>query len=368
MQRLLRLKRGENLINSGTTVHDIISSKEANNFNLLRLLASLMVVYGHSFQLFFPNGYRDIIPLSSGEWAVNGFFFISGILITQSYFKSETYRFWIMRSFRIWPALIVCIFLTAFVIGPIVTTHTLNEYFASPLLKRYVLNITLLRGYMNQILPGVFTHNYEDKLVNGSLWTLPYEVLCYALLFVTLEIIRTFKRKHGSFLKIVITSLIIIFIATPSKLNLIIQQIATDPHCLRLFYYFGFGSMVFFLSRRITVNTTIFISIVAIIYALSLLDMPYIMLGVNVAFMYFILWFAQQPQLKKLRINNDYSYGIYIYGCLVQQIVANYWPTTSYKSMLITLPATYLLGVLSWHLVEKRALAFAKRLSNTITT
>lgn len=74
-----------------------------------------------------------------------------------------------------------------------------------------------------------------------------------------------------------------------------------------------------------------------------------------------VLLLAAWPRLKRFQSAGDYSYGICIYGFVVQQIVANYFPLlTSYYSLWITVPITYLIGVASWQFVERPALGYGR--------
>jgi hypothetical protein len=79
------------------------------------------------------------------------------------------------------------------------------------------------------------------------------------------------------------------------------------------------------------------------------------------AFVYFIMWLgAKLPQkFHWVGAKNDYSYGIYIYGFLVQQMLAFFgvyeWGYLVYVAL--TLAITSCLAWLSWHLIEKRAMA-----------
>ena len=119
--------------------------RENNNFDLVRLIAALAVIFGHSFYLFPTNGYKEPISIIlkndySGSLAVYVFFFLSGIFITSSFDKSNSpVKFVIARAFRIWPALIVCILLTVFVIGPIFTNQSLANYFSAHQTWRYLV-------------------------------------------------------------------------------------------------------------------------------------------------------------------------------------------------------------------------------------
>ena len=64
------------------------------------------------------------------------FFLIGGFLIAKSWESdSNPVRYMTKRVFRIFPALIAFTLVAAYVIGPILSTLTINEYFQSPLLE-----------------------------------------------------------------------------------------------------------------------------------------------------------------------------------------------------------------------------------------
>jgi len=81
---------------------------------------------------------------------------------------------------RIYPALIVAILFCVFVVDLGSTTVTTREYLTSAQTFKFLLkNSTLFFG-LEYDLPGVFASNLWKRAVNGSLWTLPYEVKMYA--------------------------------------------------------------------------------------------------------------------------------------------------------------------------------------------
>src|SRR5581483_1550015 len=112
---------------------DTVLKRSHNNFDLIRLIAALMVVFGHSFDLFKSYGYHDPVNAavheSPGTLAVYIFFFLSGIFITQSFLNKKNHlSFARMRLFRIWPGLIVCTLFTVFIIGTTLTDLPIGQY------------------------------------------------------------------------------------------------------------------------------------------------------------------------------------------------------------------------------------------------
>lgn len=75
-----------------------------------------------------------------------------------------------MRASRIYPGAIICLGIISFVIGSVVTTIPIVEYFTS-----------------------VFVGNLIPSAPNGSLWTLTPEIVCYlyVLAFGVLGVAKT---------------------------------------------------------------------------------------------------------------------------------------------------------------------------------
>jgi hypothetical protein len=78
------------------------------------------------------------------------------------------------------------------------------------------------------------------------------------------------------------------------------------------------------------------------------------------AFCYMIIWAAvRAPRFVHwVGRKNDYSYGVYIYGFLGQQIMASLgWTRWGHLPFLaMSMAAAFAAAFLSWHLVEKHAL------------
>lgn len=169
-----------------------------NNLDLVRIFAALMVIWSHAYAI--NNNGKLIEPISwltgkqtGGSIAVYVFFFISGMLVTNSLLtKKNIAEFILSRFCRIIPALAFLLLTTALIIGPLVTSLTISEYFSSTQWHQYITNNLLMNTQFS--LPGVFQNNSYPISVNGSLWTIRYEVLCYIIL-PFLFILRLTKNK-----------------------------------------------------------------------------------------------------------------------------------------------------------------------------
>jgi peptidoglycan/LPS O-acetylase OafA/YrhL len=329
-------------------------SRDHNNYNLIRLIASLAVIYGHSFFLFKSGGNTDFITSvynaeSSGGLAVELFFYMSGIYISLSFVNSKTYlRFSINRIFRIWPALIVCIILTVFILGYFVTGSF--DYLRQDATWKYLIsNSIILKGATSEI-PGFFTENFYPKIVNGSLWTLKIELRCYFILFL-LGIMGAFKSRPYLFILAILCTIVIII--THSNIGTILM---TDQRAVKLIIFFLAGSLSYYYQNYILIDWKIAVSLMI----LTILWPPLIYL----AMIYGSLTLGASKFARKIYLPGDYSYGIYIYAFLVQQTTAHFFPDiNSLESCLLVVPVTVILSIFSWHFFELPAMNFAKKLS-----
>src|SRR6202040_458240 len=91
-------------------------------------------------------------------------------------------RFTVRRVLRIYPGLVANMLICAFLIGPMVSVLPVGAYFAGPELRQFLIwTLTLNPGPLH--LPGVlFADNSVGGLVNGSLWTLRYEMMMYLMI------------------------------------------------------------------------------------------------------------------------------------------------------------------------------------------
>jgi len=113
-----------------------VSSDRNNNLNVIRFIASVMVIFSHAY----PISCGDTDPLSKltdgqmhfGSLAVCAFFFFSGFFIDRSVHKQPSFQsFFRARCVRIFPCLIMVVFFCVFVLGACVTECHIREYFTN---------------------------------------------------------------------------------------------------------------------------------------------------------------------------------------------------------------------------------------------
>jgi peptidoglycan/LPS O-acetylase OafA/YrhL len=330
-----------------------------NNFDLLRFIGAALVLFGHSFVFLGRPEPLAFGWLPYGPLGVYMFFTISGFLIVKSWNNDPVWhRFLARRALRIFPALIVCILLTLFVLGPALTTVPLANYFRNPSTYIYLLNIVLLPIYS---LPGVFTDNIFPNAVNGSLWSLPLEFALYLSIAGVGLIIGRWRPMAGASVALALILLAPLWAWKPeSTLVVFASEVRQLIICGAYFYV---GATLFLLGAdRFLVPAGTLVAIV-----LMMLLQPWVEVLRLAAFLLIpvaALCFALAPEIRifKRVFPGDYSYGIYIYAFPIQQTVAHFYPQMDTGLYIVVVSVLTLVpAVLSWHLIEKKALALKPR-------
>jgi peptidoglycan/LPS O-acetylase OafA/YrhL len=175
-----------NIRGNNVKLSDVLEKKN-NNFELIRIVCACMVIIGHSGAITGEKEHTDLVAYIlqfdySGSLAVKFFFFLSGLVVTNSLMANpELWRFMIARIARIFPALAVVMSVSAWILGPVVTVLPVSQYFSDGDTFKYIYNNVFLHSNFN--LPGAFWHNPRNA-VNGSIWTIPMEFFCYTLLSI----------------------------------------------------------------------------------------------------------------------------------------------------------------------------------------
>ena len=327
-------------------------------FDTMRLTLSLAIMVVHSITLMKGIAYFDYrqwwgYPLFLALLPM--FFGLSGFLVTGSAVRlRETSRFMLNRGFRIIPALAVEVTLSAIVLGAIVTTLPLAEYFAQPQFWAYFQNII---GIIHFELPGVFLDNPFPGTVNGNLWTLQPEYYCY-LLLGALMWSRVFFRTRFYLSVIGLFSVALIIADLGWKVG---QPFYAVSSTLLVFCFFV-GSLIFLLSDRIPFDGRLALLAAVIYWALSRVPGGTVLAMLPLCYVTIYLGVCKLPKIRYLD-RGDYSYGIYLYGFPIQQTLAHYFPDALpwWGMGAVSIVITIFFSMLSWHWIEKPILALKNR-------
>ncbi len=343
------------------TVLSKYTKNRDNNFNLIRFIAASLVLYSHSFALAIGSGdaepLRSFIGMTLGTISVDIFFVTSGFLIASSFFgRNNIIAFTWARVLRIFPALIIAVAFCTFVIGLFFTTDAPAEYLTNKETYRYFLkNITLFFG-VEYNLPGVFAETPHKHAVNGSIWTLPYEVKMYAYLaIIGSTLIYCKKWFKTNFLKIIFLCIAVIAISA----NIINHfQPFIPEKFIRLFTLFFTGTAFYIWRDNIYLSSRVFLLLViALSISIFEKELFFVIYSISIAYLIFYIAYVPAGIIRNFNKTGDYSYGIYIYAYPVQQSIAALIPDVSIPIMIaLSFFFTFILSFISWHLIEKKAL------------
>jgi peptidoglycan/LPS O-acetylase OafA/YrhL len=332
-----------------------------NDFDAIRLLAALAVLIGHAWPLTGVSERPLVAGLKLFDLGVYVFFSLSGYLIATSWARSpRVVPFLLRRVFRILPALVVVVLVTTLVLGPLVSTLGAAGYFGDPGSWDYLRNVTLLPVYT---LPGVFLDNPIDGTVNGSLWTLGPEFVCYlGVLGVGLLALVT----RASALRLVIPGLVGVTTAA------VLLVPGAAPRGLRdiltVLVFFAGGALLAELRGRgaptPTLGVTLIVAAVWLVGGAFLAEREAVALAwVVLPFLVIAVGSRSTPVVRRAGRFGDLSYGLYLWGFPVQQTVVLLAPGLPLAvDILIVAVITGGLALASWWLVERRAITLGRRL------
>jgi len=290
---------------------------------------------------------------------VIGFFIISGYLVFQSLERSNNIvdYFW-KRFLRLFPGLLTVLLITV-LLAPFVYKNSTVPYLENKSMWTYVPNnLSLYR--MQYGISGVFETNPYKSVINGSLWTIPYEFTMYALLSLLI-----FFRKYQKITKnILLFSFSLLVIANIFFFEQLGKYgyVLSGKHLLDLGVFFVSGSLlaVVKIDKFKFVNATLYFAIILLFISLIFNFagfVKYLILPI------IVIVFGQKstPVINSVGSTiGDLSYGIYIYAFPVQQTLVYYFKLNYIYLMLFSFVISFILAYMSWHLLESKALKLKK--------
>ncbi len=331
-----------------------------NSFDAIRLIAALLVVYGHAYPLS-AAGSPAFAGNSVQAIGVKVFFVISGYLIMGSWQRDpNVFRFTKRRMLRILPGLAVVVALSALVLGPAVSSLSLLDYFKNSRTLHYFSNVLMRPQYD---LPGVFVAVPYPNAVNGSLWSLPAEVAMYVIgpfaWWVGVTFVRS-ARAGVAFALVMLVFASLYFVRFAPPLVPLVVYGSSVSSFLDVAPYFLIGAVyaLWHLEQRIDPHVA---GVAWILF--SLVQLPPILTEfmLYILLPYTVLAFGLRASRvgQFLSGRGDISYGVYLYGFPLQQLVALLVEgarTSPWTNFAVTLLPVLFFASISWRFVERPAL------------
>jgi peptidoglycan/LPS O-acetylase OafA/YrhL len=356
-----------------------------NAIGTLRLAFALVVVVSHGWPL--ALGRPDPLTAASrgqtdvGAMAVAGFFVLSGLLVTRSAQRVSPGRFAWHRALRILPGYWACMLAMVLVLGPAlwwVREDTLAGYTAATPGPREFLTgnwFTAMRhwGIGDLLTTTPYGHEKGASVLNGSLWTLRYEMFCYLAVGVlaVAGVVGVARRRPA-----VLVGLAGVLYGMVGLDWLVNDRFATGPSLLpdlrglpllgdlggsSLFGFalvFAIGAVAAVRPDRFPVSTRLAV-VAAVVVAGSLRFGGWDVAG-SPAFAYLTLWAAMRAPaaVGALAPRADLSYGVYIYAFPIQQVLAllHVQRHGLLPYLVTSIAGALAAGWVSWHVVERPAL------------
>jgi len=347
-----------------------------NNFDLLRLLAALQVVIGHSLEHLQINDgfvffiYNNLLKYFPG---VPIFFFLSGFLIFWSFDRNQDLKnYFKNRLYRIYPALWVCFILTLILLFSFSSISILDFFKDKSFYFWLIGQLTFFRFYTPDIIRfwGVGTPN-------GSLWTIIVELQFYVLIPVIYFLIR----KSKVFVLVIFLGSILInsYLAkyTNDSMFIKLSKLSVLPYLyyflMGITFYLFYDKLYNFIYKKSLLWLFLFLTL-SLIFNQFLhintysywISNPYkLVIDVVLCFTIFSLAFNNVNVSNKLLNHNDISYGVYIYHMIIINAFVSIGFVNYSFNIIIVILIVVILSYLSWRFIEKPVLDLKKKSLNS---
>jgi peptidoglycan/LPS O-acetylase OafA/YrhL len=326
----------------------------------LRLICAALVIFDHSSAIAVGQG----VPMLPGSWglapgdlALAGLFMMSGYQVSGSWDRDPSWwRFSARRLLRLLPPLLFVLMVTVFIVGPLLTSWTQTAYWSHPQTWRYLVGSSVIM-LMQHNLPGVFWSNPYPWSVNGSLWTLPMEFASYGLLLVAGVVIAVGVPRVVVLIPLLGGIFVLDTLTRDAVANggTVGSWLAIPLSSLVTFMVPFILGMVFYAWRdRIPLLRLPALALLVgwFEFRTTPIGMRYL-LPVMVTYCSLVLVHHWPKRLSSDGAWIRGNYGMYLWGFLVQQLIAAAGVRNPWVLAAIAIPASYLCGVLSWTFIEK---------------
>ncbi|WPB58047.1 acyltransferase [Xylophilus sp. GOD-11R] len=338
-----------------------------HGFDYLRLILAAAVVLVHSFASSYGNGVDKIIWGSPVRMAsapiLLMFFALSGFLVAGSVKRSPNLTgFLTLRALRLVPALAVEVVLSAIILGPLLTSIPLGDYFSHHEFFSYFANIY---GHIHYHLPGVFVDT-PAHAVNASLWTVPYELECY-LVLSALWVSRLIRFR----IAVLAITVLLALLYTVKYIYFPMPHLEFEHSPSRsLIVAFLAGVNISLFSDKIKLDWRIAAFMLIGMLATTLVHQTAFIAAFFAAYLVVYLGLSHPPK-KSFLLKGDYSYGLYLFSFPIQQTYSQLFPDHRhwYFNFTFALIFGIIYAMFSWWCIEKPTLGKKKFfVSSAVTT
>lgn len=321
-----------------------------NNFDFLRFVAASTVIFSHAFALASGSAYGEMLSGATngrtnfGSLAVLVFFATSGYLVSGSLERNpDLLVFLRARALRIFPALAAVLLLSTFVLGPLVTADP--SYWSRFETYNYLRNISLYQ--VQDRLPGVFQDVPFGPSVNGPIWTLPSELICYLMLAA----ISWLKLANGRVYLLILLAISVQLLA-----------MGFTPRSIPLLWAASFatGAALYAFQDRVVWKRQF--ALLAILGVGVAVFTPWFEVIAPPLAAYAAVTFGRGNRFAKFGRQGDLSYGLYLWGWPVAQTLLHFLPGLSgWALAILGYSITLIVAWLSWTLIEQPFLRLKHR-------
>lgn len=341
---------------------DKVSNGRDNNLDIVRFIAAILVILCHAFPIALGEGVLDPLAaltndqISFGSFAVGIFFVYGGFLICKSMCRLQTAKaYFKARIIRIFPPLIAVTAVLALVVGPILTHLSIGQYFSSTGTYQYLLNGILVLVHN---LPGVFTENIYGQTVNGPLWTMPIEFICYIMCFVAYKC-KLLNKKYMVFA-------LLVFSAGCIGADILSGKIALLGPMIRPMGLFFAGMLYYVYKEYIPMNLWLcLLSLLGMVVSAVISVLP-VTIFIFFPYFFFYIGFASKIKFSNFAKYGEISYGMYLSAWPVQQILSQFLSGNNgkmnpYINFIITVPVAIAIGFLIFKGIESPIAKWSRR-------
>jgi peptidoglycan/LPS O-acetylase OafA/YrhL len=335
-----------------------------NNFGFLRLLLATMVIVSHSPQILDGNRSHEILvrifgTLSLGDFAVYGFFLISGYLITKSFLQSRSiFSYLKKRILRIFPGFLVSFWICVLLVAPFAGAS--GRVFSARVLSLQLHNsLMLVPPQIEGVFPGM------SATLNASMWTIAYEFACYILAMVP-GILGLYSQRFRPFFLVTVSLLFLgdVFNVLADFHSLPVLYVPFLKTLIRLEAVFGIGALCYIYRDKVRFTRRgALASAIMLFFLLFSREWAATSMAIFGGYLIFYIAFELPVHpISQFMGKIDLSYGMYLYAWPIASVIAwRYRHIHPWLLSAITFVCSALVAYLSWTFVEKPSLALVRK-------